>query len=375
MPSNVYEYHPLADIFPLMEGAEFDGFVADVRAHGVREPIWIYQEKILDGRNRYRAATAAGVKCSTRPYEGNNPLGFVISLNLKRRHLNESQRAMVAARLATLKDGQRKSGAPIGAAAQGEAASMLNVGRRNVQRAREVIDKGTADLVHAVEQGKVPVSVARQIATHDAETQSAVVRRVDAGVKPLEAFRLQKAEKINANLLKNPSGKFRVFYADPAWRYGNAQPAVYSKAEDHYPTMKLEDICAIPVKDWAQDNAVLFLWVPSPMLEEAVAVYKAWGFKYKASFVWDKERQVMGHYNGVAHEFLLICVRGSCQPDVRKLYNSVVREKPTEHSKKPTVFYDIIDTLYPNGNRLELFQRGAGRKGWKCYGLESEEGE
>jgi hypothetical protein len=78
---------------------------------------------------------------------------------LKRRHLNESQRAVVAAKLATLKDGQRKSASPIGeAVSQSDAANMLNVGKRSVERAREVLDEGTPELVQAVEAGRVSVS-------------------------------------------------------------------------------------------------------------------------------------------------------------------------------------------------------------------------
>src|SRR5690242_6164271 len=96
-------YHQLANIFPLIEGDAFKALVADVKEHGVREPIWLYQEKILDGRNRYRAASAAKVKCPSQVYRGNDPLAFVISLNLKRRHLDESQRGLAAARVETLK--------------------------------------------------------------------------------------------------------------------------------------------------------------------------------------------------------------------------------------------------------------------------------
>src|SRR3974377_1659591 len=91
------ESHPLAALFPLLSGTEFDDLVMDVKQHGILEPIWLYQGRILDGRNRYRAAQASGVDCPMREYRGSRPIDFVVSLNLKRRHLNESQRAMVAA--------------------------------------------------------------------------------------------------------------------------------------------------------------------------------------------------------------------------------------------------------------------------------------
>lgn len=157
-------FHPLADLFPLMQGREFDELVADIKAHGLREPITTLDGMILDGRNRWRACEAAGAEPRTCEYHGEDPLGWVVSLNLHRRHLDESQRAIVAAKIANLGDGQRKSASPIGerAVTQGEAAQLLNVGKRSVERAREVLDHGSDELIAAVESGRVSVSAARR---------------------------------------------------------------------------------------------------------------------------------------------------------------------------------------------------------------------
>src|SRR6185369_7467138 len=99
------KFHPFSEIFPLIEGAEFDALIADIKEHGLREKIWLYEGKILDGRNRFLACEKAGVKPDTRKYSGKNPLAFVISSNVHRRHLTASQRAMMAADIATLQNG------------------------------------------------------------------------------------------------------------------------------------------------------------------------------------------------------------------------------------------------------------------------------
>lgn len=165
-----------------------------------------------------------------------------------------------------------------------------------------------------------------------------------------------------------PTEKYRIFYADPAWDYGaHEQPDYQTEQRDHYPVMTVEAICAEPVKDWAEDNAVLFLWVTSPILARAFEVIQAWGFEYKASFVWDKIKHNMGHYNSVRHELLLICTRGSCQPDKQQLFDSVQSIERGRHSEKPVEFYDIIETIYTHGRRLEMYARKR-RDGWDVYG-------
>jgi hypothetical protein len=158
-------FHPLADVFPLLDGDDFAELVADIsRPRGVREAIWIYQGKILDGRNRCRAAEVAGVPCPGQPYEGDDPVGFVVSMNLLRRHLDTSQRAMAAAKLANMRQGERTDlpsfeGKPI---SQGDAAKLFNVGVSSVERARFVREQGTANWIEAVERGDISVSGAAE---------------------------------------------------------------------------------------------------------------------------------------------------------------------------------------------------------------------
>jgi ParB-like chromosome segregation protein Spo0J len=188
------EFHPLADIFPLLEGQDFTELAADIKAHGLHEPIVLFEGRILDGRNRFRACLAAGVEPMFRPFDGDDPLAYVISLNLKRRHLSESQRAMVAAKLATLKRGDNQH-SPIGETSQAKAAELLNVGKRSVERATEVRDHGAPELQRAVERGDVSVSAAADVAALPEDEQRGIVARGEREIlRAAQQIRARKAE-------------------------------------------------------------------------------------------------------------------------------------------------------------------------------------
>lgn len=368
------KFHPYAELFPMIEGADFEALKEDIRANGQREPIWVFNGEVLDGRNRYRACESLGVPVRSQEYDGDDPLGFVISLNLRRRHLDESQRAMVATKLESLKHGgSRQDEKLLHEVTRSQAAALLNVSPRTVAAAAKVKGDGAPELVAAVERGDISVSKAASIAEAPPEFQKRVVERVRSGEKPVEAVRQERMAGRKAAPL--PKDKYRVIYADPPWKYGDSRITLGSAtgAEHHYPTMSLDEICAMPIRDLAADDSVLFLWATSPLLEDAFKVINAWGFKYKANFVWDKVRHNLGHYNSVRHEFLLIATNGSCTPDSSKLLDSVVElEKTDKHSEKPEEFRQIIDTLYTHGARLELFRRGGAPAGWSAWGNETE---
>lgn len=157
-------YHPLAELFPLIEGAEFDALVADIKDNGLREPIVMLEETVLDGRNRLRACDASGVQPRFVQFDGDDPLRYVISKNLRRRHLRDSQRALIAARIANLPWGANQGGKPVGAVTQSEAAQLLAVRERTLRWGRTVCRSAVPEIVALVEVGALSVSAAGQVA-------------------------------------------------------------------------------------------------------------------------------------------------------------------------------------------------------------------
>ena len=188
------------------------------------------------------------------------------------------------------------------------------------------------------------------------------------------AIRMEKiAERMAARALcvqesaKLPDAKFRVIYADPPWKYGDQLTEDYGPTKFHYPSMSIAELCSMPIRDISEPDSVLFLWVTSPFLFECQPVIEAWGFEYKTSIVWWKQAHNMGHYVSNQHEFLLICTRGSCTPDIKELLPSVLVVKRGKHSEKPNEAREMIETLYPHGKRLELFARKQS-PGWAVFG-------
>jgi hypothetical protein len=128
-------FHPLADVFPLMEGEEFDALVADIKAHGLVEQIVVLDDMILDGRNRYRACIEAGIEPTYRPFTGDDPAVYVISANIHRRHLTSQQKRELIAKL--VKAQPEKSDRQIGKMAKADNKTVAAV--RAEQERREEI--------------------------------------------------------------------------------------------------------------------------------------------------------------------------------------------------------------------------------------------
>jgi hypothetical protein len=198
------EYHPLANLFPLIEGEEFDALVADIRANGIHDAIDLYQGKILDGRNRYRAAEAAGFDLEKRHFRHfmpelyGDPLAYVISKNLNRRHLDDRQRASIAGKIANFQQGGDRSKPPIGGLTAAQAAEKLNVAPRQVERARTVHERGVAEVRDALDRGHIAVSEAERIARLSEDEQVEIIRRrLPNGARAIMGSRLEPADSLD----------------------------------------------------------------------------------------------------------------------------------------------------------------------------------
>jgi hypothetical protein len=206
--------HPIADIFPLMTEEETNDLANDILLHGQREPIWIYQGKILDGRNRYNACLLKGVEPRIAEYLGSDPVEFAVSMNLKRRQLDDAQRSIVAARIASLKRGDNQH-APIGGTSQAQAAILLNVSRRGVQRARKLIEQGNPDLVVAVERGELKVSTAATFANSaSALEQTKLIEEHGSAAAAAKAMIKAKADRADHRIQKPVDSKRAADRAD-----------------------------------------------------------------------------------------------------------------------------------------------------------------
>jgi N6-adenosine-specific RNA methylase IME4 len=215
-----------------------------------------------------------------------------------------------------------------------------------------------------------------------ADAWQETIERAAAGGVTAAAVRTIVENRINQNrrserLQPTPFPRpevdgYQVILADPPWRYEFSLDSS-DQIENHYPTMDLAQIQALPVGDLTAENAVLFLWTTAPKLEEGLSVLNAWGFSYRSGAVWVKNGLGMGHYFRVTHEHLLLGIRGTPgTPEHAARVSSILTADRGRHSQKPEALYGIIEAMYPTDRKIELFARSQ-RPGWDVWGNEIPE--
>lgn len=191
-----------------------------------------------------------------------------------------------------------------------------------------------------------------------------------------KARRRERLEEIGeAATLGELGQRYPIILADPPWRYENPPIGAGNRSiENHYPTMALEEICALPIADdVAADDCTLYLWATAPKLAECFQVLEAWRFLYRTNFVWIKDKIGMGYHARSQHELLLVAKRGEVPPpEAEDRVSSVIEAPRGAHSEKPDRVYELLERFYPTLPKVELFQRGPHKRlGWDVWGNEA----
>ncbi len=170
----------------------------------------------------------------------------------------------------------------------------------------------------------------------------------------------QAIESGDANL---PEGVFEVVVMDPPWDYGGNYDPVGHRGACPYPEMTQAEILAMAPP--FADDSVLFLWTTHKFIWDAKSLIDEWGFEYKATLVWDKEKMGIGHWFRMQCEFCLLGIKGKPTWNNTE-WRDIIREPRREHSRKPEVFYHMVEKITV-GRRLDYFSRGE-RQGWEAFG-------
>lgn len=361
--------HYLA-LVPRMNKEDDLAFEQAIIEDGIREPLTLNQDYLLlDGHSRYSKAQKFEIqqvpfkikKFDDKLLEEK----YVIECNLQRRHLTNYQKIelgipllMIESKLAaqrkqaTLKQNKKpiESNDPNDKGKAVEiVAKKIGVSSTTMQRGKVVSEKAPEHLKEKLRKGTTSInSVYTQVTKEQRNLPKAVM----------------------------PKGQFDVILCDVPIEFKNQ--SIRGAAVKHYQTMSAEKLAELKVP--SADNAIIFWWISSAvqynlikdMIEKPLYKYilDEWGFtNVIGEFVWKKDRIGLGSWNRNQHEKCLIAIKGK-MPTPNELFSSIIEAKRGAHSKKPEIFYDMIEKMYPKRSYLELFARQKHNEKWAVYGNE-----
>jgi len=349
-------FHPVANIFPLLQGEDFEKLKDDVAQNGLLVPIWLHPDgRIIDGRNRWRACEVVGIYPRFEVWDEakHGPLvDFVVSLNLHRRHLTSSQLAVVALEIEKILAEEAKerqaTGEPgvyggkplkekipyaVNGQARDHAAKKVGTNGRYVQDAK-LLERQAPDLLEQVKNGHLTIPQAKQAIARQRVPES-------TATPPL------------------PPNKYHCIVLDPPWPVKKIEREVRPNqgVELDYPTMSLEEIEALPVESLADlDGCHLYLWVTQKYLPFGFDLIKKWNFRYQCLMTWKKNVGITPFSWMYDTEHVIFARCGNLP--LQQLGLRLSFEAPVSgHSVKPDVFYNERVLLASPAPRLEMFAR------------------
>ena len=352
-------------LIPPLAIEEFNQLEKNIIADGCRDPLLTWNGILIDGHNRYEICTKHGLKFSVVEKDftnENHAKEWMINNQFGRRNLSNYQRSVLALELESVFSDRAKEqqglrndiiqiseeSKPI--VAIKEVAKIANVSHDTIAKVKKIQSTATPEVKAQLNNGEISINEAYK------------------GIKKAErAIDIEKQrEDIANNVMAKIDGLFEVISIDPPWNYGRAYDPDSSRAANPYPEMSQSELLDIELP--FADDSVCLLWTTQAFIFDAKELLNKWGFTYKATIVWDKEKMGMGAWLRMQCEFCLIGIKGNPAWNNTK-YRDIIREPRREHSRKPDCFFEMIEEITV-GRRLEYFSR-ENRKGWEVYGNET----
>jgi N6-adenosine-specific RNA methylase IME4 len=337
-----------------------------IAAGRAMDPLVLWGNILLDGHNRLDICmkhrlpfTTTQVKLASRA----DAKAWIVRRQFGRRNLTPYQRIELALKLEPLIAAQAKANQGRRTDLNQKLGERLNTDRElakiarlshmTVHKGRVLAREASAALKAQLRAGEVAIDRAYRDVRLDARREAKV-----AAV----AAQSRTAERLDT-LRPVP-----VILADCPFSY-RVPLAPQRRIDNHYKQMSLEELCRLPVSKTATKDAVIFFWCPSALLPDGLTILRAWNFTYTTAMVWVKSQPGIGNYVRQQHELLLIGVRGNLpHPKDTARPSSVVFAKRRKHSEKPDEVYEIIERMYPEYEKRELFARRT-RPAWLSWGF------
>lgn len=407
-------------LIPPLTSEEFNQLEQNCIKDGILETIKTWRGVIVDGHNRYEIANKNGLPFKTQEMEfesRSDVIEWIIKFQLGRRNLTEEQKAYLRGKRyenEKLRQGtnnqfvksEKGQNVPFQSTSE-KLAEEYGVSDKTIkrdadfakgvdllpdERKNEVLSGKSELKKQEVQQiGKIRQQVEKQVKADavmrtdediQAEIQAKAKELAAKEIKRIEEEKRQKKEEkveqrkteiqaqkdaIASGEMKLPDGVFEVIAIDPPWNYGREYDPDGSRVANPYPEMTQAQL--LELKPPFAEDSVCFLWTTHAFIWQAKELLDKWGFTYKATMVWDKEKIGMGAWLRMQCEFCLVGIKGKPAWN-NTSWRDIIREPRREHSRKPETFYRMVEEI-TIGRRLEYFSREQ-RKGWEVFGNDTE---
>ena len=400
--------HPIArHFYTRMSVNAFEDLKKSIDEHGQKDPVILYEEKILDGWHRFKACEEIGIDCefeeSLEILSEKDAVEYLMKVNAARRHMGDTERVILAHKLSQgyTHGGDRKTGKKreIGEISVKKAAEVTGASYDKIKLIRRAEKEGREDLIDSVRNDKITFAQMRQelereklekerleaIAFDERRKNFQQESGINLKYQERDEKRLAKMEKQKEEYAKNNTAlsadkQYQIVYIDPPWKFGDVYsdqliPKVKNVA---YPQMTIEEIKNLSVPDLAYKHSYIFMWTVPSLVVEAREILIHWGFRILGDIVWDKMKiGVSFSMVRYQHENLLIASKGlPARPKHIDAFKSVYQIKARkEHSRKPDFFRDEISRRWPEWSKVELFARkeegNPSYNGWDVWGNQS----